>query len=215
MQTFTNMTGSIIVDQLILVIQENKQYLSDIDGLIGDGDHGVNMNKGFTMCREELDKNPGDLAYGLKTLSKILMMKIGGSMGPLYGKFFKAIAVSLDGKEEIGINEMGEALKAAVDAIASISPAKVGDKTLIDTLIPALAAYQKAQAENKSFTEALGAMKIAAIEGRDSTKDMVAKLGRASRLGERSRGVLDAGATSCCLILETIGNEAQLLMKSI
>ncbi len=215
MQTFTNMTGSIIVDQLILVIQENKQYLSDIDGLIGDGDHGVNMNKGFTMCREELDKNPGDLAYGLKTLSKILMMKIGGSMGPLYGKFFKAIAVSLDGKEEIGINEMGEALKAAVDAIASISPAKVGDKTLIDTLIPALAAYQKAQAENKSFTEALGAMKIAAIEGRDSTKDMVAKLGRASRLGERSRGVLDAGATSCCLILETIGNEAQLLLKSI
>lgn len=215
MQTFTNMTGSVIVDQLILVIQENKQYLSDIDGLIGDGDHGVNMNKGFTMCREELDKNPGDLAHGLKTLSKILMMKIGGSMGPLYGKFFKAIAVSLDGKEEIGINEMGEALKAAVNAIASISPAKVGDKTLMDTLIPALTAYQKAQAENSSFTEALEAMKIAASEGRDSTKDMVAKLGRASRLGERSRGVLDAGATSCCLILETIGKEAQLLMKSI
>jgi len=181
--------------------------------LIGDGDHGINMNKGFTMCREELDKNPGDLAHGLKTLSKILMMKIGGSMGPLYGKFFKAIALSLEGKEEIGINEMGEALKAAVDAIASISPAKVGDKTLIDTLIPALAAYEKAQTEGKSFTEALEAMKIAAIEGRDSTKDMVAKLGRASRLGERSRGVLDAGATSCCLILETIADEAGQLIK--
>ncbi len=213
MQTFTNNAGSAIVDQLILTIQENKQYLSDIDGLIGDGDHGINMNKGFTMCREELDKNPGDLAHGLKTLSKILMMKIGGSMGPLYGKFFKAIALSLEGKEEIGINEMGEALKAAVDAIASISPAKVGDKTLIDTLIPALAAYEKAQTEGKSFTEALEAMKIAAIEGRDSTKDMVAKLGRASRLGERSRGVLDAGATSCCLILETIADEAGQLIK--
>jgi len=213
MQTFTNTAGSVIVDQLILVIQENKQYLSDIDGLIGDGDHGINMNKGFTMCREELDKNPGDLAHGLKTLSKILMMKIGGSMGPLYGKFFKAIALSLEGKDEIGINEMGEALKAAVDAIASISPAKVGDKTLIDTLVPALASYQKAQAEGKSFTEALEAMKTAAIEGRDSTKDMVAKLGRASRLGERSRGVLDAGATSCCLILETIADGAGLLLK--
>ena len=213
MQTFTNAGGSVIVDQLILSIQENKQYLSDIDGLIGDGDHGINMNKGFTMCREELDKNPGDLAYGLKVLAKILMMKIGGSMGPLYGKFFKAIGVSLEGQEEIGINEMGEALNAAVDAIASISPAKVGDKTLIDTLIPALAAYEKAQAEGKSFTEALEAMKVAAIEGRDSTKDMVARLGRASRLGERSRGVLDAGATSCCLILETIGTEAQELIK--
>ena len=213
MQTFTNEAGSVIIDKLILTIQENKQYLSDIDGLIGDGDHGINMNKGFTMCREELDKNPGDFAYGLKVLAKILMMKIGGSMGPLYGKFFKAIGVALEGKEEIGIVEMGEALKAAVDAIASISPAKVGDKTLIDTLVPALAAYEKAQTLNKSFSEALEAMKAAAIEGRDSTKDMVAQLGRASRLGERSRGVLDAGATSCCLILCTIADEAGLLLK--
>ena len=213
MQTFTNTAGSVIVDKLILAIQENKQYLSDIDGLIGDGDHGINMNKGFSMCREELDKNPGDMAYGLKVLSKILILKIGGSMGPLYGKFFKAIAVSLEGKEEIGIDEIGAAIKASVDAIASISPAKVGDKTLIDTLIPALAAYENAQQDGKTFTEALEDMKQAAVIGRDSTNDMVAKLGRASRLGERSRGVLDAGATSCCLILETIGSGAKELIN--
>lgn len=213
MQKFSNTTGSIIVDQLIHAIQENKQYLSDIDGLIGDGDHGINMNKGFTMCREELDKNPGDLTHGLKVLSKILMMKIGGSMGPLYGKFFKAIALSLEGETEIGINEMGKALKSVVEAIASISPAQVGDKTLIDTLVPAVEAYEKAQQEGKTFDEALEAMKTAAREGRDSTKDMVAKLGRASRLGERSRGVLDAGATSCCLILETIGAGVQKLVN--
>jgi phosphoenolpyruvate---glycerone phosphotransferase subunit DhaL len=213
MQTFTNQAGSVILDQIILAIQQNKQYLSDIDGLIGDGDHGINMNKGFTMCREELDKNPGDFAYGLKVLAKILMMKIGGSMGPLYGKFFKAMGIALEGKEVIGIDEMGVALGAAVEAIASISPAKVGDKTLIDTLIPAYNAYKKEQEEGKSFSEALEAMKLAAIEGRESTKDMVAQLGRASRLGERSRGVLDAGATSCCLILETIGTQTQLLIK--
>ena len=213
MQTFTNAAGSVIVDELILIIQKNKQYLSDIDGLIGDGDHGINMNKGFTMCREELDINPGDLTHSLKALAKILIMKIGGSMGPLYGKFFKAIALSLEGKEVIDIADMGNALKAAVEAIASISPAKVGDKTLIDTLIPALTAYEKAQKEEKTFSEALEDMKIAAIEGRDSTKDMVAKLGRASRLGERSRGVLDAGATSCALILETIGTTTQGLLK--
>ncbi|QBN20486.1 dihydroxyacetone kinase subunit DhaL [Flavobacterium nackdongense] len=214
MQTFTNKEGAVIIDQLIIAIQENKQYLSDIDGLIGDGDHGINMNKGFTICREELDKNPGDMAYGLKVLAKILMMKIGGSMGPLYGKFFKAMGIALEGKEVIGIEEMGEALKDAVDAIASISPAKVGDKTLIDTLIPAVMAYVNAHAEGKSFSEAFEAMKCAAIEGRDSTKDMVAKLGRASRLGERSRGVLDAGATSCCLILEVLGNQAQILLEN-
>lgn len=213
MKSFSNREGAIIIDKLILAIQQNKQYLSDIDGLIGDGDHGINMNKGFTMCREELDKNPGDFSYSLKVLAKILMMKIGGSMGPLYGKFFKAIGVALEGKEEIGIVEMGEALKAAIDAIATISPAKVGDKTLIDTLVPAVSAYRNAQLADKSFTEVLEAMKAAAIEGRDSTKDMVAKLGRASRLGERSRGVLDAGATSCCLILETIADEAGQLIK--
>lgn len=215
MKTFSNLEGAIIIDKMILAIQQNKQYLSDIDGLIGDGDHGINMNKGFTMCREELDKNPGNLAHGLKVLSKILMMKIGGSMGPLYGKFFKAIALSLDGKVEIGIDEMGIALQSSLDAIASISPAQVGDKTLIDALFPAVGAYKNAQNEGKTFSEALEAMKVAAVEGRDSTKDMIAKLGRASRLGERSRGVLDAGATSCCLILETIGNGGQELIKCL
>jgi dihydroxyacetone kinase-like protein len=212
MQTFTNAAGSVIVDKLILSIQENKQYLSDIDGLIGDGDHGINMNKGFTLCREEMDKNPGNLSYSMKVLSKILIMKIGGSMGPLYGKFFQAISLTLEGKDEIGINDMGDAFKAAVNAIAVLSPAKVGDKTLIDTLIPAVAAFEAAQAEGKSFTRALEEMKEAARLGRDSTREMVAKLGRASRLGERSRGVLDAGATSCCLILETIGSGAQELI---
>jgi len=207
------MEGAVIIEKLIMVIQQNKQYLSDIDGLIGDGDHGINMNKGFTLCREELDKNPGDLSYGLQVLAKILMMKIGGSMGPLYGKFFKAMGLAFEGKEEIGINEMGEALQAAVDAIASVSPAKIGDKTLIDTLVPALAAFKKAQIEGNSFDGALEAMKNAALEGRDSTIDMVARLGRASRLGERSRGVPDAGATSCCLILETIADGAIQVIK--
>jgi dihydroxyacetone kinase-like protein len=213
METFTNKAGATIVGKMILTIQGNKQYLSDIDGLIGDGDHGINMNKGFTMCREELDKMPGDLSYSLKVLAKILMMKIGGSMGPLYGKFFKAIGLSLEGKEDIGIDELGTALRAAVDAIETISPARVGDKTLVDTLIPAVEAYDAARKEGKSFFEVLDAMKDAAREGRESTRNMAAKLGRASRLGERSRGVLDAGATSCCLILEAIGDEVKELIK--
>lgn len=214
MQSFSISKGTVIVDNLIRAIQENKQYLSDIDGLIGDGDHGINMNKGFTMCREELDKNPGDMVHSLQVLSKILMMKIGGSMGPLYGKFFKALAASLDGKEQVGITEMGQALQSILDAIASISPAKVGDKTLIDTLVPAVLAFKSAQSNGKTFSEALESMKLAAREGRDSTKEMVARLGRASRLGERSRGVLDAGAVSCCLILETIGTGVQELLNN-
>jgi dihydroxyacetone kinase-like protein len=211
--TFSNIEGAVIIDNVITVIQENKQYLSDIDGLIGDGDHGINMNKGFTMCLEELEKNPGDLAHSAKTLSKILMMKIGGSMGPLYGKMFKGFATELEGKNEIGTVEFGNALNAMLTAVQSISPAQPGDKTLVDTLHPAIVAYQKAVNDGKSFSEALSEMKIAAIAGRNSTKDMVAKLGRASRLGERSRGVLDAGATSCYLILEAMADSINELIN--
>ena len=204
MEKFTQEAGSLILDRLIIAIQENKQYLSDIDGAIGDGDHGINMNKGFTLCREALDKQPGDFTYGLKTLGKILMMKIGGSMGPLYGKFFLSMGKAFDGISEIGAEEFGAGLKASLDAIRSISPAQVGDKTLMDVLIPAQEAYSSAVAEGKSFSEALDAMDAAALKGCDSTVDMVAKLGRSSRLGERSRGVMDAGSASCYLILHTM-----------
>lgn len=212
METFSQVAGSVIVDKLILAIQEKKQYLSDIDGAIGDGDHGINMNKGFTLCREALDKEPGGLSYGLQTLGKILMLKIGGSMGPLYGKFFVAFGKSLDGKDALTAEDFGTALKAALEGIRTVSQAQVGDKTLMDVLIPAEATYEKALAESQNFTAALDAMSKAAIEGRDSTVDMVAKIGRSSRLGERSRGVMDAGSASCCLILETMATSIKELL---
>ena len=212
MDQFTQEAGSLVVDRLILAIQDNKQYLSDIDGAIGDGDHGINMNKGFTLCREALDKQPGGFSYGLKTLGKILMMKIGGSMGPLYGKFFLSFGKTLETVPEIGRDEFGQALKSALDAIHAISPAQVGDKTLMDVLIPADEAYGQAIAEGRPFAEALEAMDAAARKGRDSTVDMVAKLGRSSRLGERSRGVMDAGSASCYLILHTMAETIRELL---
>lgn len=214
MEKFTQDNGSVIVDKLILAIQENKQYLSDIDGKIGDGDHGINMNKGFTLCREALDKEAGNLSYSLKTLGRILMMKIGGSMGPLYGKFFCAISKALEDKQEIGIAEYNEAFQAALADIRKISPAQVGDKTLMDVLIPSAATMDQAVADGKSFPQALDEMCAAAEAGRDSTIDMVAKIGRSSRLGERSRGVMDAGSASCCLIICTMANAIKELLQA-
>jgi len=213
MESFNLKNGAVIVDNLITVIQANKQYLSDIDGLIGDGDHGINMNKGFTLTRDELDKTPGDLAHGLNTISKVLMMKIGGSMGPLYGKFFKALAKGVEGKSTIDKVDFGVILREIESSIATISPAKVGDKTMIDTLIPAVSAYNNAVDHGADFKTALIKMKEAARTGMESTKDMVAKLGRASRLGERSRGVLDAGSVSCFLILESMADSITELIK--
>lgn len=201
MNTFKNSDGIIVVDRMILVIQENKQYLSDIDGAIGDGDHGINMNKGFTMTREALDKDPGDLSHGLITLAKILLMRIGGSMGPLYGKIFKTMGKTFADHREIDAILFRDALNGIKDGMALLSEAKVGDKTLVDALYPGIDAYNRLLEEGSDFKGALKAMKNAAEEGRDKTEDMVARIGRSSRLGERSRGVIDAGAASCTLLL--------------
>jgi dihydroxyacetone kinase-like protein len=134
------------------------------------------------------------------------MMKIGGSMGPLYGKFFKSLSSSLAANEKIDAQGFGNALSASREAIGSISQAKVGDKTLVDVLYPAVDAYHEALGQGADFSAALAEMKQAAITGRDSTKDLVAQIGRSSRLGERSRGVIDAGAASCALILGTMAD---------
>jgi dihydroxyacetone kinase-like protein len=213
MDKFSGQQGVLLVNSMILAIQENKQYLSDIDGAIGDGDHGINMNKGFTLCREALDQQPGGLSYALQTLGKILIMKIGGSMGPLYGKFFISMGKSLDGKEMIGKEDFLHALKAALAALRTISQAQVGDKTLMDTLIPAVEAFDSAVTAGKSFSDALNVMSQAALQGRDSTIDMVAKIGRSSRLGERSRGVMDAGSASCYIILSTMATAAKDILE--
>jgi len=213
MEQFANRDGIQIVFDLIRAIQENKQYLSDIDGAIGDGDHGINMNKGFTLCRDELLANPGNLTHGLKTLSKILVMKIGGAMGPLYGTFFKFLAAACDGVDAIDMAVFGRMLSSGREGIQKISDAKPGDKTLMDVLLPAEAAYQAAAQTGEPFRVCLDKMVEAARQGRDATKDMVAKLGRSSRLGERSRGVIDAGAASCCLILETMAKSIGRLLS--
>ena len=213
MASFKNADAGIIVDQLIKTIQEQRDYLSEIDGKIGDGDHGINMNKGFTMCEDKLNGKTYNLSEGLSILGETLLDDIGGSMGPLYGMLFDEMAMACEDSEEIDAEVFGEMVTNAVEGLQEISPAKVGDKSLIDTLVPAKEAFIAAKEEGKEFAQCLEAMNEAAEKGWQSTKDLVAKIGRASRLGERSRGVLDAGATSCYFIVTGIGKAAIGLLK--
>ena len=213
MASFKNADAGIIVDQLIKTIQEQRDYLSEIDGKIGDGDHGINMNKGFTMCEDKLKGKTYNLSEGLSILRETLLDDIGGSMGPLYGMLFDEMAMACEDAEEIDAEVFGEMVTNAVEGLQEISPAKVGDKSLIDTLVPAKEAFIAAKEEGKEFAQCLEAMNEAAEKGWQSTKDLVAKIGRASRLGERSRGVLDAGATSCYFIVTGIGKAAIGLLK--
>jgi phosphoenolpyruvate---glycerone phosphotransferase subunit DhaL len=188
-------------------IVANKAWLSEVDGAIGDGDHGINMAKGFSIAAGKVSETSPGYAAELAELSRVLMTQIGGSMGPLYGMFFKAMAEQARGFETVGLGEFHSMVAAAHAAIRRISPAKQGDKTLMDCLEPALASLQNSVESGSTLQAGLQAMKAAAEQGRDATRDLVARLGRSSRLGERSRGVLDAGACSCCLILTTLADQ--------
>ena len=127
-------------------------------------------------------------------------------MGPLYGSFFRQMFRASKGKDIIDIDVFDDMLSKGLNSIKDIGNAKVGDKTLLDTLEPAVFAFTEAKNGGKTFVEALEVMKVAAEKGKESTIDLVAKVGRASRLGERSRGVLDAGATSCYFILKAMAD---------
>ena len=207
MDSFDANRGSRIAAALVRTIRENRDSLSEIDGLIGDGDHGVNMNKGFAKFAEAAGDQEMDVSEAFKRLGRTLLGDIGGSMGPLYGSFFIEMSKKAKGLEAIDANAFDEMLTAALYKIKEIGGAVPGDKTMVDCLEPAVLAYHAALGQGAGFAEALCAMKDAAIKGRDATVDMTAKLGRASRLGERSRGVPDAGATSCCLILCAMAEE--------
>lgn len=200
-QHFSTHEGSAIVADLVSVIVANREYLSEVDGAIGDGDHGINMAKGFAHCGRTIEGRQLTLAEALDELTLSLMEGIGGSMGPLYGSLFIGMADEVRGSEDIDAATFAHLLRGGLTSLQDITEAGVGDKCLMDTLIPAVEAFERAHAAARSFSDALDAMKSAASQGRDSTKDLVAKIGRASRLGERSLGVLDAGAVSCCLIL--------------
>jgi dihydroxyacetone kinase-like protein len=212
MQTFSNSSAGAIVQSMAERIIENRAYLSEIDGKIGDGDHGVNMAKGFGLAAERLKGKDVALSQALDTLGTVLMTEIGGSMGPLYGVMFTEFAEKLEGLEVIDGAAYSAMLHAGLQGIQSIGSAKVGDKTLLDALIPAVDAFDTALASGKPFAEALGNLVDAAETGRDSTLNLVAKIGRASRLGDRSLGVLDAGATSCAIIMKelSLGARARL-----
>ncbi|MDQ7778075.1 MAG: dihydroxyacetone kinase subunit DhaL [Paracoccus aminovorans] len=193
-----------IVAELAAVIVANKAHLSEIDGLIGDGDHGINMAKGFGRAAERIAGKELRLDQALAVLSDVLMSEIGGSMGPLYGFMFQEMARATAGRRAVDADGFSAMLNAGLGGVRRTGSAEVGDKTLMDALVPAVAAFDGARAQG--FAPALAAMAAAAEQGRDSTVDLVARIGRAARLGERSRGVPDAGATSCSLILTTLAD---------
>ncbi len=199
-------TGAIAVD-IARAIVAAQDELTEIDGATGDGDHGINMGKGFRMVIERLEGRETTLAEAFRTISDTLLDEIGGSMGPLYGSFFLEAGDVLDGHETLDAETLAAALRAGEDAVADLGEAKPGDKTLIDVLAPSREAFEAATGRGASFADALAAMREASAHGLEATRGLVAKRGRASRLGDRSRGSLDAGAASSNIIIRTLADD--------
>lgn len=191
-------------------IDKNKEYLTELDAAIGDGDHGLNMSKGFKAVSDKLkaqeDDNIGNI---LKNTGMTLVSNVGGASGPLYGTAFMKASMALKDKKEININDFLSALKLALEGIKSRGKATEGEKTMIDALSPAIKSMEDSIKNGDSYIEVLEKGKDAALEGVEFTKTIKATKGRASYLGDRSIEHQDPGATSCFYILETIYEEAK------
>ncbi len=193
------------IERYAALIAANRDYLVELDAAIGDADHGANMDRGFQAVLQKIEQeNPADIGALLKTTAMTLISTVGGAAGPLYGTFFLQMGTKLAGKQEITLQEWSAALDAAVQGVQQRGKAELGDKTMLDSLLPAVRAVQEALANGSDVKDVLQSAVRAAEEGMKSTIPLIARKGRASYLGERSAGHQDPGATSAYLLLKAV-----------
>ncbi|MGJ6980047.1 dihydroxyacetone kinase subunit DhaL [Aestuariimicrobium soli] len=184
------------------LVSENASLLTDLDRQIGDADHGSNMERGMTAVAALDPESFADPSALLKAAGMTLVSTVGGASGPLFGTFFLRFATAVDGTD-LTPTQIAEGLEAGLAGVVARGKAAEGDKTMIDSLAPAVRACQEAIGRGASLAEALREAADAAAAGRDATEQLVAHKGRASYLGERSKGVQDPGATSVALLIES------------
>ena len=193
-----------IVAAIAKKIEAEKNFLTELDNEIGDGDHGINLARGFKSVEEKLptfaDKDIGAILKGVGTQ---LVSTVGGASGPLYGTAFMKAGNVCKGKNFLTPEEFAAALEAAVNGIKMRGKAVEGEKTMLDALCPALKALKDGLDGGKNFIDALTDAVDAAAAGVEYTKTIIATKGRASYLKERSLGHQDPGATSSLFMLQT------------
>ena len=185
------------------LINDNTDFLTDLDAAIGDADHGTNMARGATAALGKLDP-AAPLGSMFKSVGMALVSTVGGSAGPLYGTFFMKFGAKLGDVEDVSLNTFAAALKAGRDGVVARGKAAVGEKTMIDAMTPAVEAFESHVADGDGPLVAAEAALAAAERGRDATIPLVARKGRASYLGERSAGHQDPGATSTAYLFEAL-----------
>ncbi|WP_433474597.1 dihydroxyacetone kinase subunit DhaL [Spirillospora sp. CA-142024] len=189
------------------LVSADADRLTRLDAAIGDGDHGLNLDRGFRAAVEAL---PADVPPGkvLITAGRAIVSKTGGASGPLYGTALRRAGKAMGDEGEVDAAGLGAALRAGLEGVVELGKAAEGDKTMIDALAPAVAAYEAALAEGSGLAGCVRAAAEAAAKGADGTVPMRARKGRASYLGARSEGHMDPGASSTALVLQALADVA-------
>ncbi len=184
-------------------LHERREELTQLDSAIGDADHGINMDRGFSAVRAKLDEiDNAELGGFAKGVGMTLISTVGGASGPLYGTFFLRLATAFGDAATATPDELGAALRAGLDGVRQRGKAELNDKTMVDAMSPAVDAYEAASGDG--IGAALTAAATAAAEGRDRITPLVARKGRASYLGERAANHQDPGATSTTILFESL-----------
>ncbi|MDA0349356.1 MAG: dihydroxyacetone kinase subunit DhaL [Verrucomicrobia bacterium] len=188
-------------------IIRNEDVLSEADRQLGDGDHGLGMTRGFTAAKAQLEAlAPTSVSQVFTTLGMALMSTMGGASGAVFGMLFQSGGMAIASAEGLDAPSLSSFLDAGTQGVMNIGKAKPGDKTMVDALVAAQEAV--AAAKDGSIEEALAAAAEGARAGMEKTKDMIAQLGRARTLGEKTLGHPDAGAISVSIIFKTASDFA-------
>lgn len=195
-----------MLEGIVDVLREKKEYLNRLDAEIGDGDHGRTVFEAFEKALDKfkLEEKDSDIGTLLKEVGRTIAFSGGAATGPLFGTAFIEAGKAIEGKKEIELEDWSRSVKAAEEGIKKRGRAQVGEKTMLDTIHSVSESLQKSVDQKESLEKALINAEKAAREGMESTKDIVSRRGRSSRLGERTRGHLDPGAASSYYILKLI-----------
>ncbi|MDA0563198.1 dihydroxyacetone kinase subunit L [Streptomonospora sp. S1-112] len=196
------------VRAVAVAVEKDRELLSDLDAAIGDGDHGGNLNRGFAAAAEAVAAlQPGSVGEVLVKTGTTLVSKVGGASGPLYGSALRAAGKRLTG-ESADPGEVAAALAAGLEEVRRLGGAQPGDKTMVDAYAPAVEAFTEAAGRGAALAEAAQAAATAAEDGARATEPLQARKGRASYLGERSKGHEDPGAVSTAMIFRALADTA-------
>ena len=191
------------IREFVDLVAKQKDLLTELDAAIGDADHGINMERGMrAVCAKLEETAPAEADQLFKLVGMTLVSNVGGASGPLYGTFFLRLGAACGSRQQLSLEEYAKAWRAGIEGLVGRGRPELGDKTMFDSLHPALSALDAALAAGEPAHGAFSAAWKAAQEGRDATIPMVARKGRASYLGERSSGHQDPGATSASLMFE-------------